>query len=125
MPPRSLLRLTAVIELLTGLALVLVPSVPVALLFGHPPETPLGSLVARFAGVALLAFGLSCWLTAGDCEGRAATRFVGAVLFYDVAAALLLFYAATALRLSGIVLWPAVFVHTALGVWCAFALAPR
>ncbi len=67
MPPRSLLRLTAVIELLTGLALVLVPSVPVALLFGHPPETPLGSLFARFAGVALLAFGLTCPASSDRC----------------------------------------------------------
>jgi hypothetical protein len=56
-----LLLLTALIEALTGLALIVVPTLVVRLLLGGESSgaaIPLG----RVAGVALLALGVACWL---------------------------------------------------------------
>jgi hypothetical protein len=48
------------------------------------------------------------------------------VLIYDVVVAALLAHAGLGLGMSGIVLWPAVAAHGALGVWCARCLwSPR
>ncbi len=56
----GLLKLTAVIEGTTGLALMAVPSVVVRLLLGAEisgASIPLG----RVAGFALLSLGIACW----------------------------------------------------------------
>jgi len=55
-----LLKLTAIIEAATGLALMAVPSVVVQLLLGGKisgASVPLG----RVGGFALLSLGMACW----------------------------------------------------------------
>lgn len=119
-----LLIVTAVIETATGLALVLLPSVPVSLLLGVSLDAPGGSVVARVAGAALLSIGVSCWLARSDRQSRAATGLVAALLLYNVAVAALLVHARIGLELSGIALWPAAGLHAALAVWCVACLRP-
>ena len=60
---KRLLRLTAVIEVPTGLALMAVPAVVVQLLLGSPLDTSGATTLGRVARVALLALG--CRLLAG------------------------------------------------------------
>jgi hypothetical protein len=115
---RTLLRLTAVLECLTALALLVFPSALVRLLLGQPLDTALGILVARLAGAALLALGMACWWAANDPGSSAASGLVRSMLLYDAAAIVLLVYALVVAKLSGIALWPAIFVHTALAAWC-------
>jgi hypothetical protein len=43
-------------------------------------------------------------------------------LFYDLAVAALLAYAAIGNGLYGIALWPAVVLHTLMSVWCVACL---
>jgi hypothetical protein len=43
-------------------------------------------------------------------------------LFYNVAIAALLIYAATVENISGIGLWPVVILHLGLAIWCAQSL---
>ena len=114
---KRLLAITAVIEAGTGFGLLVVPSVIAQVLLGATLEAPVAVTVARVAGTALLSLGVACWL-ARD-EGRA---LVVAMLFYNVIAVAILAYAAVGLALSGIGLWPAVGLHTALAGWCAAAL---
>jgi hypothetical protein len=120
---KNLLVVTALVETITGVALTASPALPVSLLIGAALDTP-GRLVARVAGAALLALGVACWLARGDGRSRAARGVVAGMLLYNVAAVAVLVYAGLGLRLSGIGLWPAVFLHLTLAVWCIGCLRP-
>ena len=113
---RKLLTITAIIEAATGLGLLAAPAVLAPLLLGGALDTSAALTIARIAGAALLALGVACWLARED--GR---TLVVAMLFYNVAAVAILVHAAVGLALSGIGLWPAVGLHTALAGWCAAA----
>jgi hypothetical protein len=95
----------AVGEAGTGLALVIVPSFVGWLLLGEE-LTGIAIPIARVAGIALIALGVACW---------SGTPLVG-MLTYSAAITLYLAYVGFAGGLSGILLWPAVVVHTVLTV---------
>ncbi|OWV97138.1 hypothetical protein [Rhizobium sp. R693] len=119
---RSLLLISAIAEGATGLAFLLLPNIPVWILFGQPLETPLAMLVGRVAGAALIAVGIACWRAADDQESRATTGLVLSLLVYDVIAMALLAYARFALELSGPGFWVALIGHLVLALWCIMAL---
>src|SRR6266478_4544637 len=56
---KRLLKLTAIIETVTGLGLLAVPSVVVRLLLGSPLGTSAAVMLARIAGAALVALGVA------------------------------------------------------------------
>lgn len=114
---KKLLVITAIIEAGTGLGLMAASSTLARVLLGAPLDGPVALTVARVGGAGLLTIGIACWLARND--GRA---MVVAMLFYNVAAVAVLAHAALGLELSGIGLWPAVALHTALAGWCAVAL---
>ncbi len=123
--PGLLLRLTAVFEGATALALLAMPSLPVWALFGQPLDAGMARLGLRLAGAALLALAIACWWIGDDGAGRAARGLVSAMLVYDLLAIGLLLYGRFILSMAGVGLWPAVAAHTALAVWCVAALARR
>ena len=119
---KNLLTLTAVIEVGTGLMLVALPSLLVTLLLGSSLDTPVALIVARVAGVALLALGVACWLARHDAQSRAARGLVGAMVLYNAAITTVLVYAGIGLGLSSIGLWPVVLLHAVMTVWCVMCL---
>jgi hypothetical protein len=114
---KKLLVITAAVEAGTGIGLLAAPSMIAQVLLGGTLDATTAVTVARVAGAALLALGVACWLARDD--GRV---MVVAMLFYNVAAVAILAYAAVGLALSGIGLWPAIGLHTALAGWCAAVL---
>jgi hypothetical protein len=118
MQRRYFLIITAVSEGGTGLMLMFVPALLVALLLGTGPTAPDGMIVARIAGAALLAIGVACWFARNDGGSPSQLGLLAGMLIYDVAAAALLAYAGLVFSLVGIALWPAVVVHAALASWC-------
>jgi hypothetical protein len=116
-----LLALTALIEAVTGLALLVVPDVVVRLLLGAEisgAAIPLGHV----AGVALLALGVACWLAGDDTKSRAGKGLVVAMLVYNAGAVIILGAAGIQLPTAGIALWPAVVLHAIMAVWCVRVL---
>ena len=123
--PRSVNALcaaTAVLEAGAGLALLCFPATAVSLLLGAPPKTPAALTVARLAGVALLTLGVACWLARGDTQSRAARGLVSAMVLYNLGAAIILGAAGIGSQPVGIVLWPAVVLHSAMTIWCIASL---
>ena len=122
---KNVLTLTAVIEVGTGLVLVTLPSLLVTLLLGSSLDTPVALIVARVAGVALLALGVACWLARHDGQSRAARGLVGAMVLHNAAIATVLVYAGIGLGLSSIGLWPTVMLHAVMTVWCVMRLIDK
>jgi hypothetical protein len=109
---KAILKLAAVGEAATGLALLIAPSPVGQLLLG---EKLIGGAlpVARVAGIALIALAIACW---------PGPPLVG-MFAYSAAVTLYLCYVGLTGDLTGIFLWPAVILHlilTALLTW-AFA----
>jgi hypothetical protein len=117
-----LLKLTAIIEVATGLGLMAVPSVVVRLLLGSPLDTSAAAMLGRVAGAALLALGVACWIARDDTQSRATKGLVVAMLMYNLVATAVLAFAGISLGLHGVVLWPAVVVHAVMAIWCIVCL---
>jgi hypothetical protein len=105
------LALAAVLEVATGMALLIVPSLVGRLLFGEE-LTGIVIPVARVLGIALLALGVCCW--------PGSTALCG-MLTYGALVTLYLAYLGLVGGFTGILLWPAVVLHGVLTVLLARA----
>jgi hypothetical protein len=110
------------IEAGAWVALLFLPSRAVELLLGAPLESSDASTVARVAGTALLTLGAACWLARGDGESRAARGLVSAMVIYNLGVAPILGAAGIRSKRVGVVLWPAVVLHTVMTIWCIMSL---
>lgn len=119
MRTRTLFIAMALGEAGVGVALLASPSPIAAILLGAPLDGPVALVVGRLAGAALLTLGLACWLARNDGASGAASGLVSAMLLYNAGAAAVLAYAGLGLGLSGIGIWPATVLHSALAAWCA------
>jgi hypothetical protein len=112
---KKVLGFAAAAEAATGLALVVVPSLVVRLLFGV--ELISVSLsIARVTGMALVGLGIACWPGCGPLYG---------MLTYSALATLYLAYLGVADGFSGILLWPAMILHAVLTLLLAWAWFQR
>lgn len=102
---KNALVLAAVGEAATGLALLVVPSLVGQLLLGQP-LAGITIVLARVAGIALVALGVACW---------PGPPRVG-MLVYGTGVALYLAYLGIAGGMSGVLLWPAVALHVILTI---------
>jgi hypothetical protein len=108
---KKTLIFAAVAEFITGLALLVVPSLVGWLLFGQG-LAGLGVLAGRVAGIALIALSVACW------PGPP----LAGMLIYSAAVAAYLAFIGFEGGLTGVMLWPAVVLHvilTALLAWAA------
>ena len=102
---KSALTFAAIGEALTGLALLIAPSLVSQLLLGEQ-LAGVAVPIARVAGMALIALGIACW---------PGPPLVG-MLIYSGAVTLYLAYLGFAGDFSGVVLWPAVTLHAVLSI---------
>jgi hypothetical protein len=106
---KKVLIFAACAEVVTGLALLIVPSRVGRLLFGEGLNG-IAIPIARMTGIALIALGVACW---------PGPPLVG-MLIYGGLVALYLAYIGFAGGFTGLLLWPAVVLHmilTALLIW--------
>ena len=107
----------AAVEAATGLGLLLLPSVPFALLLGLESATVESIFVGRIAGAALLAIGAASWMARKDALNPSLFGLLAGILIYNTAVSILLVYAAVVLKMTGVMLWPTVAFHALLAVW--------
>jgi hypothetical protein len=100
---KKALIFAAVAEALTGVALLIVPSLVGQLLLAEA-LTGVAIPVARVAGLALIGLGIACW---------PGPPLIG-MLTYSATVTLYLAYLGLAGGLGGVLLWPAVILHLAL-----------
>ena len=120
---KRLLVATAVIEGAAGVALLIWPSATVWALAG--PTVVLSSLaltLVRLGGAVLLAVGAGAALASRHPESGAARGVVGGMTIYNFGAAGGLCVPELALSQGGPLLWPAVVLHAAMGIWCVICL---
>jgi hypothetical protein len=110
---RSSLSFSAVVEVGTGLVLMIAPASVGILLLGVE-VTGVGMPLARCFGIALLALGVACWPRRQSAESSSPAR--RAMLIYNVLIALYLAYLGTVAHFWGVLLWPAVALHTVVGL---------
>jgi hypothetical protein len=111
--PRKILGFSAVVEIGTGLVLMIDPAIVVALLLGVD-ASGVGIPLGRCFGIALLALGLACWPGRQRAEGGSPA--FQAMLIYNVLIALYLAYLGTVGHLGGLLLWPAVALHAVVAL---------
>jgi hypothetical protein len=119
---KTFLTVTAIIEAGAGLALLAVPSVTASLLLGTPLDSAAAVSLARVGGAAILALALICWLARRDARNLASRDLVVAMLFYNFAVAAVLVLAGLGDGQHGVLLWPALAFHLAMGAWCIASL---
>ena len=122
---KTLLIVTALIEVGASLALLCCPSATVALLLGAPLDTPAAVSLGRVAGAALFALGVACWLAHYDEKSRAAYGMVSAMMLYNLGTVVILAVAALSSQPGGVVLWLAIVLHAAMTAWCTTCLPGR
>ena len=108
---KKVLTVAAVVEVATGMALLIVPSLVGRLLFGAE-FTGVANPAARVTGIALLALGVGCW--------PGSTALCG-MLTYGALVTLYLAYLGVIGEWVGPLLWPAVVLHGILTVLLARA----
>jgi hypothetical protein len=113
---------TAAIEAGAGLGLLGFPLRAAELLLGAPLESPDAMTLARVGGAGLLTLGAAFWLARGDTQSRAAKGLIAALVIYNLAVVLILGIAGIRAERVGVLLWPAVVLHTAMTIWCFVSL---
>lgn len=110
---KRVLVIAAVLEAATGVALLIVPSLVGQLLLGTEP-TGIAVVVARVAGIALIALAVACW------PGPP----LAGMLTYSAAVTAYLGYLGFSAASSGILLWPAFVLHLILTALLAISARP-
>jgi hypothetical protein len=111
------LAFAALTEIVTGAALIVVPSLVARLLVGAELSGA-GVIVGRVAGMGLVSLGVACW--PGQRPTRAA---LAAMATYGLLVAGYLLYLGIRGEWVGPMLWPAVMLHSAVTfllarAWC-------
>ena len=110
---RKILAFAAVVEVGTGLVLMIDPAIVGVLLLGAE-VSGVGTLLGRCFGIALLALGLACW--PGRQRAESDVPAFRAMLIYNVLIALYLAYLGTVVHLGGLLLWPGVALHAVVAL---------
>src|SRR5262245_17254792 len=101
----ELLLVTALVEGVTGIALLAAPSLIVELLLGEGLASPQSLVLGRVAGMALVSISVASQLAARGDRSSAETGLVAGMLVYNVGVPVLLLHATLVSRMHGIALW--------------------
>lgn len=108
-------------EAVTGLSLLVAPSLVAGLLLGAEPMG-IALVISRVAGIALISLGIACW---PNRDARASDKPCIGLLIYSSLTALVLAQFGIAGPTSGILLWPVILLHFIFAVLLAWVWSRR
>jgi hypothetical protein len=112
MNTRLLFNVSAAIEILTGVTMLIVPALVIELLLGEGLG-PTGVAVTRILGVGLLSLGIAGWNS--QEQGTVLGPQTG-LLVYNIGATALFVFLGTIGAMGGLFLWPAAGLHLVISV---------
>ena len=111
MNARALFNASAIVEISTGLSLLVAPLFVIGLLLGDGLG-PTGVAVARVLGIGLLSVGVAAWESPGQDTGLAPRA---GLCIYNVGAAIVFVIVGTTGGMAGMLLWPVAGLHALIG----------
>ncbi len=116
-----LLTVTALLETLTGLALLATPALIARILLGTDISTPVEFTLTRVAGSAILSLGLTCWLARNDRISQASRALLFGMLIYNISVFVSLAYFGI-ISQTTVALIAALVAHFILAIGCILSL---
>jgi len=117
----KIFTVTAIVESLTGLALLAAPALVTRILLGTDITMPVEFTLARVAGSGILALGVACWLARNDQESRAAMALLSGMLVYNISTLVTLAYFGIVSETT-VALIAALIAHFFLAAGCILSL---
>ena len=121
MSTRLLFNVSSAIEVLTGVTMLIAPAFLIGLLLGGSLD-PIGIAVARVLGIGLLSLGVAGWESQGQ-DLRLAPR--AGLCIYNLGAATVFVILGTTGGMNGILLWPAMVLHSVIGAMMLRVISSR
>ena len=116
---KKFISLTAILEGLTGIALIVTPNIIVLFLLGQPPLGPEGKITAMLAGAAILSLAFICWILR---ETPDLQKLIKGILFYNFAIIEIALYGLFWYGITNPGLFFVTIAHAVLFGWGAFTL---
>ena len=121
MKTQTLLAVTAVLECLTGVGLILAPALLIRILLGAEMSDTVFFTISRVGGSAIFALGIACWFAQKDQQSTGSKSLITGMLCYNIAVFFILGYNALTFKIT-IALIAAMVVHFALAIACISSL---
>jgi hypothetical protein len=121
MKTQTLLIFTAVLEILTGIGLILVPALVIRILLGAEMHDEILLTVARVGGSAILSIGIACWFAWKAAQTDAVKPLLTGMLVYNITVFSSLAYSAITYKMTAALL-AALVIHLALAIFCLNAV---
>jgi len=118
---QTLLAITAILEILTGLALIIIPALVIRILLGAEITDPVVLTISRVGGSAILALGTACALARTDLPGKGLKALISGMLVYNTAVFATLANSALAFKTTP-ALFAALIIHFILAFICGSTL---
>jgi hypothetical protein len=116
---RSFLLLTAMLEGLTGIALIALPRTIGLFLLGEPDDGFGETILMMLAGAAIFSLATICWLLRDLSD---LSKLVAGMIIYNIVIAAVSLYGILNFGISGPGFWLIVIAHSGLTVWGLFNL---
>lgn len=115
---RPIVMIAAWIEIVVGISFFFAFNIQSQFLFGATPEG-MSILWARFAGIALIGFGVACLPSDSAEADRSAGRNL---LVFNITATIFFAWVAVATTFQGVLLWSVVILHAVISIALALSL---
>src|SRR5262245_31188579 len=121
---RTLLTISAVVESVAGLGLIVAPGPTSSLILGRQPG-PAGTTIGRVTGLAVGVLGVACCSAHADTDRGARSCTLRAFTLYDAGAGLSLVFLGATGKARGLVVWSAGLLRLGLaGAFVGSLLEP-